>query len=62
MSALARKYGISGPRGNMIVREFLEQENINLKKFKNNKINKIRVRQLKMSGIRYHLIIFISPI
>lgn len=53
LSALAREYGIHGPRGNMVVREFLEQENVDLGKFRNNKINKQRVRRsyLKMPGI-----------
>lgn len=53
MSEIARKYGIKGPRGNMVVREYLEKENVDLGKFKNNKLNKDRMRrgQLKMPGI-----------
>ena len=53
LSAIARKYGIGGSRGNMVVREFLEQEKIDIGKFRNNKLNKERVRRscLKMPGI-----------
>ena len=53
LSSLARKYGIGGPRGNMIVREFLEENSIDLSKFDNPYINtgKVRRSSLKMPGI-----------
>ena len=52
LSALGRKYNITGPRGNMVVREFLENNNIDLAKFKNPFINnnKIRRSTVKMPG------------
>ena len=50
---MARKYGIRGTRGNMVVREYLEKENIDISKFRNSHINKNIVRRsnLKMPGI-----------
>ena len=50
--ALARKYGINGPRGNMVVKEFLISNNIDIKKFKNPLFNdnKVRRSSLKMPG------------
>ena len=53
MSQLARDYGIEGKRGNMIVREFLESNEIDLNQFQNPFINKDKVRRsiLKMPGI-----------
>ena len=50
---MARKYGIDGNRGNMIVRQFLEEKNVDLNRFENPLLNKQRVRRsnLKMPGI-----------
>ena len=53
MFQLARDYGIEGKRGNIIVREFLEINEIDLNQFQNPFINKDKVRRsiLKMPGI-----------
>ena len=52
MSDLARRYGITGTRGNMVGKEFLESNGIDLSKFENSFLNKNKVRRsmLKMPG------------
>jgi hypothetical protein len=52
LSALAKKYKIPGLNGNMVVREFLEQNNVDINTFSSNKLNKIRARRKlnKLSG------------
>lgn len=54
MSDLARKYDIDGPRGNMVVKEFLVENEIDFSKFHNPllKSDKIRRSSLKMPGIQ----------
>lgn len=55
LSQLARTYGIPGPLGNMIVREFLEQHDIDLSKFDNPLFNsmKCRRRYNRMPEVEY---------
>nr|XP_047127239.1 uncharacterized protein LOC124808276 isoform X1 [Hydra vulgaris] len=52
LSALAKKYKIDGLNGNMVVREFLEQNNVDITAFSSTKLNKTRVRRKlnKLSG------------
>ena len=54
LSELGRKYGISGGRANMIVKEFLILNGVDLSKFNNNLFNEkiVRRRRLKMPDIK----------
>ena len=50
---MARKYGLNGSRGNMIIKEFLVESGVDISRFKNSYIkeNKVRRASLKMPGI-----------